>query len=66
MSDQATKLYIATDGKSRFTPHSPMTIAGDLESKPVWYAASKIHDGLARMDNDYLRSVLDYILAVAA
>ncbi|CDO98242.1 unnamed protein product [Coffea canephora] len=72
--DQGTKLYIATDGRARLRPSlppgyfgnviftaTPIAIAGDLEFKPVWYAASKIHDALARMDNDYLRSALDYL-----
>ncbi|GAA0141473.1 acetyltransferase [Lithospermum erythrorhizon] len=72
--DQGTKLYIATDGRSRLQPAlppgyfgnvifttTPMASAGDLQSKPVWFAASRIHDALARMDNDYLRSALDYL-----
>ncbi|KAK9922798.1 hypothetical protein M0R45_031245 [Rubus argutus] len=72
--DQDTKLYIATDGRSRLQPPlppgyfgnviftaTPIAVAGDLQSKPVWYAASKIHDALVRMDNDYLRSALDYL-----
>lgn len=74
VKDQETKLYIATDGRARLRPPlppgyfgnviftaTPLAVAGDLESKPVWYAASKIHDALARMDNDYLRSALDYL-----
>ncbi|KAL7162104.1 hypothetical protein ACSBR2_042557 [Camellia fascicularis] len=72
--DQETKLYIATDGRSRLRPAlppgyfgnvifttTPLAIAGDLQSKPTWYAASRIHDALVRMDNDYLRSALDYL-----
>lgn len=73
-SDQETKLYIATDGRSRlilplpqgyfgnviFTT-TPIAVAGDLMSKPTWYAASRIHNALKRMDNDYLRSALDYL-----
>ncbi|KAK4590080.1 hypothetical protein RGQ29_020588 [Quercus rubra] len=72
--DQETKLYIATDGRSRLRPQlppgyfgnviftaTPTALAGDLQSKPTWYAASRIHDALARMDNDYLRSALDYL-----
>ncbi|KAK4410663.1 Shikimate O-hydroxycinnamoyltransferase [Sesamum angolense] len=72
--DQDTKLYIATDGRSRLQPPlppgyfgnviftaTPIAVSGDLTSKPVWNAASKIHDALARMDNDYLRSALDYL-----
>ncbi|KAE9467679.1 hypothetical protein C3L33_00411, partial [Rhododendron williamsianum] len=73
-ADQETKLYIATDGRSRIRPTlppgyfgnvifttTPLAIAGDLQSKPTWYSASRIHDALARMDNDYLRSALDYL-----
>lgn len=72
--DQESKLYIATDGRSRLQPPlppgyfgnvifttTPLAVAGDLALKPVWYAASKIHDALARMDNEYLRSALDYL-----
>ncbi|KAI7986578.1 Shikimate O-hydroxycinnamoyltransferase [Camellia lanceoleosa] len=72
--DQETKLYIATDGRSRLRPAlppgyfgnvifttTPLAIAGDLQSKPTWYAASRIHDALVRMDNDYLKSALDYL-----
>lgn len=72
--EQETKLYIATDGRSRLQPQlppgyfgnviftaTPLAVAGDLGSKPVWYAASKIHDALARMDNEYLRSALDFL-----
>ncbi|XP_042058587.1 shikimate O-hydroxycinnamoyltransferase-like [Salvia splendens] len=72
--DQLTKLYTAVEGRSRLQPPlppgyfgnvifnaTPVALAGDLESKPLCYGASKIHNGLARMDNDYLRSALDYL-----
>ena len=72
--DQDTKLYIATDGRARLQPQlppgyfgnviftaTPMALAGDIQSKPTWYAASRIHDTLVKMDNDYLRSALDYL-----
>ncbi|KAJ0833896.1 putative quinate O-hydroxycinnamoyltransferase [Helianthus annuus] len=72
--DQDTKLYIATDGRARLRPSlppgyfgnvifttTPIAVAGELQAKPTWYAAGKIHDALARMDNDYLRSALDYL-----
>nr|XP_043608335.1 shikimate O-hydroxycinnamoyltransferase-like [Erigeron canadensis] len=72
--DQDTKLYIATDGRARLQPTlpqgyfgnvifttTPIAVAGDLQSKPTWYAASKIHDSLAKMNNDYLKSALDYL-----
>lgn len=73
-ADQHTKLYIATDGRARLRPPlppgyfgnvifttTPIAAAGDLESKPTWYSAGVIHDALVRMDNDYLRSALDYL-----
>ncbi|KAG5249800.1 shikimate O-hydroxycinnamoyltransferase [Salix suchowensis] len=72
--DQETKLYIATDGRSRLHPPippgyfgnviftaTPIAVAGEIQSKPTWFAAGKIHDALVRMDNDYLRSALDYL-----
>ncbi|VVA35312.1 PREDICTED: shikimate [Prunus dulcis] len=72
--DQETKLHIAVDGRSRLQPPlppgffgnvvfagAPIAAAGDLKSKPTWYAASCIHDTVVRMDNDYLRSALDYL-----
>ncbi|XP_059640448.1 shikimate O-hydroxycinnamoyltransferase [Cornus florida] len=72
--DQETKLYIATDGRARLRPAlppgyfgnvifttTPTAVAGDLQSKPLWYSASRIHDALARMDDNYLRSALDYL-----
>lgn len=73
-NDQETKLYIATDGRSRLQPPlppgyfgnvifttTPMALVGDLQTKPAWYAASRIHEALAKMDNDYLRSALDFL-----
>ncbi|PON36433.1 Transferase [Parasponia andersonii] len=72
--DQETKLYIAVDGRSRLQPSlppgyfgnviftgTPVATAGDLQSKPTWSAASRIHNTLVQMDNDYLRSALDYL-----
>lgn len=72
--DQESKLFIATDGRARLRPAlppgyfgnviftaTPLAVAGDLISKPTWYSASKIHDALVRMDNEYLRSALDYL-----
>ncbi|KAK4269520.1 hypothetical protein QN277_022667 [Acacia crassicarpa] len=72
--DQETKLHIATDGRSRLKPAlpegyfgnvifraKPVALAGELVSNPTWYAASKIHDALVRMDDEYLRSALDYL-----
>ncbi|KAL1563846.1 shikimate O-hydroxycinnamoyltransferase [Salvia divinorum] len=72
--DQLTKLYTAVEGRSRLQPPlphgyfgnviftaTPMALAGDLEYKPLCFGTSKIHNALARMDNDYLRSALDYL-----
>ncbi|KAF7154032.1 hypothetical protein RHSIM_Rhsim01G0027900 [Rhododendron simsii] len=72
--DQATKLYISTDGRSRLHPPLPpgyfgnviftaisLALSGDLRSKPLNSTVTKIHDdALSRMDDDYLRSALDY------
>ncbi|KAH7547529.1 hypothetical protein FEM48_Zijuj01G0319500 [Ziziphus jujuba var. spinosa] len=35
--------------------------ARDLRSKPSWYAVSRVHDAIVRMDNDYLRSAVDFL-----
>ncbi|XP_073317598.1 shikimate O-hydroxycinnamoyltransferase-like [Primulina huaijiensis] len=72
--DQVTRLHIATDGRSRLRPSlppgyfgnvifsaTPMAVSGDLETKPVSYSASKIHDAIAKMDDEYLRSAIDYL-----
>ncbi|XP_010479239.1 PREDICTED: shikimate O-hydroxycinnamoyltransferase-like [Camelina sativa] len=72
--DQETKFYIAIDGRSRLRPQlppgylgnviftaTPLTVAGDLVSKPTWYAAGMIHDAIVRMDDNYLWSALDYL-----
>ncbi|KAK9066321.1 hypothetical protein SSX86_013642 [Deinandra increscens subsp. villosa] len=40
---------------------TPIAVSGDLQSKPTWYATGKIHDTLAKMNNDYLKSALDYL-----
>ncbi|KAH7861652.1 hypothetical protein Vadar_028922 [Vaccinium darrowii] len=74
VDDQATELYIATDARSRLHPPLPpgylgnaifptilILSAGDLRSKPLKWAAEKIHDTLSRRNNDYLQSVLDYL-----
>ncbi|XP_076933875.1 shikimate O-hydroxycinnamoyltransferase-like [Bidens hawaiensis] len=73
-NDVKTKLSYPVDGRARFQPPLPpgffgnvifngTTIAtvGDIKSKPLWYAASKIHESLARMNSDYLKSAVDYL-----
>jgi shikimate O-hydroxycinnamoyltransferase len=72
--DHENKLYIAVNGRNRLQPPLPpgyfgnaiflataTALAGDLISKPIWYAASCIRNALERMDDEYLRSALDYL-----
>ncbi|CAN0862750.1 Shikimate O-hydroxycinnamoyltransferase, partial [Linum grandiflorum] len=72
--DQETKLFIATDGRSRLRPPlqpeyfgnvifttTPVALVGELLNQPVWLVSGRIHDALTRMDNEYLRSALDYL-----
>ncbi|PON77784.1 Transferase [Parasponia andersonii] len=73
-NDQETKLTFSANGRSRLQPPLPLgyfgnvifqnrtvALAGDLQSKPLWYAVNLIHETLARLDNDYLRSVIDFL-----
>ncbi|XP_073125703.1 shikimate O-hydroxycinnamoyltransferase-like [Henckelia pumila] len=72
--DQVTRLHIGTDGRSRLHPSlppgyfgnvifsaTPIAVSGDLETKPISYSASKVHNAIARMDDEYLRSAIDYL-----
>ncbi|KAK9072261.1 hypothetical protein SSX86_008694 [Deinandra increscens subsp. villosa] len=70
--DQLTKLYVATDGRSRLRPclplgylgnavftATPVAKAGNLTSESLSSVVKLIHTTLAKMDNDYLRSAID-------
>ncbi|CAH9086544.1 unnamed protein product [Cuscuta epithymum] len=72
--DQPTKLYVATDGRSRLCPPlppgylgnvvftaTPMAESGSLQTEPLTNSAKRIHSALARMDDGYLRSALDFL-----
>ncbi|KAH6794843.1 hydroxycinnamoyl-CoA shikimate/quinate hydroxycinnamoyl transferase [Perilla frutescens var. hirtella] len=72
--DQESKLQIAVDGRPRLRPPlpprffgngifytTPVGLCGELEAEPLGFAAGKIHDALTRMDDEYLRSSLDYL-----
>nr|XP_043623587.1 shikimate O-hydroxycinnamoyltransferase-like [Erigeron canadensis] len=72
--DQLTKLYVATDGRSRLSPHlppgylgnvvftaTPVAKSGTLTSGSLSNTAKLIHLTLKKMDNDYLRSAIDYL-----
>ncbi|KAF3789842.1 Shikimate O-hydroxycinnamoyltransferase [Nymphaea thermarum] len=71
---QPTKLTVSVDGRKRLRPEIPNyyfgnvvyivdvpLVSGDLKSQPMHCAASKVQDALLRMDDDYLRSALDYL-----
>ncbi|KAD6794972.1 hypothetical protein E3N88_05868 [Mikania micrantha] len=72
--DQLTKLYVATDGRSRLSPRlppgylgnvvftaTPVAKSGSLTSESLSNAAKLIHTTLTQMDNEYLRSAIDYL-----
>ncbi|KAJ4957770.1 hypothetical protein NE237_024881 [Protea cynaroides] len=72
--DQETKMYIATDGRSRLQPPlppgylgnviftaTPIAVSGDLMNNDLTYATGRVHDALMRMDDEYLKSALDYL-----
>ncbi|KAL5574432.1 hypothetical protein UlMin_016131 [Ulmus minor] len=72
--DQETKLFVATDGRSRLEPPlppgyfgnvifttTPIALASEILSKPTWHSASKIRETLVRMNDDYLRSAIDFL-----
>lgn len=74
--DQRTKLYCATDGRTRLQPPlpdgyfgnviftaTPMADAGEVTGNDdgLEAAAARIQSALGRMDDEYLRSALDYL-----
>ncbi|XWS13088.1 hypothetical protein CRYUN_Cryun36dG0007500 [Craigia yunnanensis] len=73
-NDQATKLYILIDGRSRLNPPVPpgylgnvifpiatIAQAGDLQSEPFTDTIKRTHELLKQVNDEYLRSALDYI-----
>ena len=74
LDDQLSKLYVATDGRSRLSPPlppgysgnvvftaTPIAKSGELGYEPLANTARRIHKELAKMDDLYLRSALDYL-----
>ncbi|KAM2182769.1 hypothetical protein COP2_034097 [Malus domestica] len=72
--DQKSKLHVVVDGRSRLQPPLPLgffgnvivtatliSTAGDLQSKPTWYASSCIHNVLSKINDNYFRSAVDFI-----
>jgi len=73
-NDQATKLSIPTNGRDRFRPPlqpgyfgnvtflaTPIALSGALLSEPLAHTAERIHKAIKRMDDEYLRSAVDYL-----
>ncbi|EPS73563.1 hypothetical protein M569_01193, partial [Genlisea aurea] len=73
-ADQKTQLDIPVNGRSRLRPPLPpgyfgngifpaaaSAVAGDVVGKPLSQSAATIREALARMDDEYLRSALDYV-----
>ncbi|KAG4144705.1 hypothetical protein ERO13_D05G054200v2 [Gossypium hirsutum] len=72
--DQPTKLYMPTNGRPRLHPPLPSRYVGNamftaslialsenLQSEPFVNTLERVHGTLRRMDNEYLRSALDYL-----
>ncbi|KAB5511894.1 hypothetical protein DKX38_028922 [Salix brachista] len=73
-NDQKTKLRIPVDGRSRLNPPlqssyfgnvifiaSPVALSCDLLSESFRCTVERIHREIKRMDDEYLRSALDYL-----
>ncbi|KAL1552951.1 shikimate O-hydroxycinnamoyltransferase [Salvia divinorum] len=72
--DQETKLQLPVDARPRLRPNLPagylgngifytgaFALCGELESEPLRSAVGRVHDAIARMDDEYLRSAIDYM-----
>nr|AJA31666.1 rosmarinic acid synthase [Salvia miltiorrhiza] len=70
--DQKTKLHIPFDGRAKLRlPQgyfgnaiffaTPVATCGEIESNSLSYAVTKVGDSIARLDEDYLRSSLDFL-----
>ncbi|KAK5830196.1 hypothetical protein PVK06_013990 [Gossypium arboreum] len=72
--DQPTKLYMPTNGRPRLHPPLPsryvgnamftaslIALSGNLQSESFVNTLERVHGTLRRMDNEYLRSALDYL-----
>ncbi|KAF5725882.1 shikimate O-hydroxycinnamoyltransferase-like [Tripterygium wilfordii] len=69
-----TSLYIPADGRSRLNPPLPRgyfgnailkarlpVLAGEVKSEPLIQTVERVHIAIKRMDDDYARSVVDYL-----
>ncbi|TYH68357.1 hypothetical protein ES332_D06G253300v1 [Gossypium tomentosum] len=72
--DQPTKLNMPINGRPRLHPPLPSTyvgnavfaasliaLSGNLQSEPFLNTLERVHGTLKRMNNEYLRSTLDYL-----
>ncbi|KAL3848873.1 hypothetical protein ACJIZ3_010755 [Penstemon smallii] len=72
--DQETRIHIPIDGRTRLQPPLPrgyygnvifpnrrVALSGEIQSKPLKHVVSIIHDAIIQMNNDYLRSTIDYL-----
>nr|QED93052.1 hydroxycinnamoyl-CoA:shikimate/quinate hydroxycinnamoyl transferase [Paeonia lactiflora] len=74
-SDQPTMIRFMIDIRNKLQPPlppgyfgcsalptvTPTCFSGDIVSRPLSYAASKIREGIERMTNEYIRSTLDFL-----
>ncbi|KAL5995775.1 hypothetical protein ACLOJK_025845 [Asimina triloba] len=73
-SGEQCKLYVVVDGRNRLSPPlppgffgnvifpmTPVATAGELVSNPSAFAARRVRETLARADDEYLRSALDFL-----
>ncbi|CAN0880231.1 HCT [Linum grandiflorum] len=71
---QPTTLLISVDGRSRLNPPAPRdyfgnvifhatptALAGELVSEPMGQTVERIRQAISRMDDEYLRSAVDYL-----
>ncbi|CAI0394632.1 unnamed protein product [Linum tenue] len=73
--DQPTRLHMSVDGRSRLTNPpvptgyfgnmifhaTPTAVAGELVSEPIVRTLERIRRAIDRMDDEYLRSAIDYL-----
>ncbi|KAL1542480.1 shikimate O-hydroxycinnamoyltransferase [Salvia divinorum] len=72
--DQETRLRFSVDGRQKLRPPLPESylgngifhtvasaLCGQLESNPLRFAVRKVREALDRIDDDYMRSALDYM-----
>ncbi|GLJ22646.1 hypothetical protein SUGI_0426570 [Cryptomeria japonica] len=69
LSKVLVDFYPTIDDFEDFTSPSQLTTLvpsatydnGEIVSNPLWYSAEKIHESIAKMDDEYLRSVLNFL-----